>query len=506
MRDPRNAIARPTAGWRDAIVVLAGCLGLMAAIHYATVASILQSWSRDPLAHGYFVLPATACLAWICRDRLRDVDPRPAFVTLVLIAGLSFVWLVGNLTQTTQLEQTSVILLFVALTWGVLGTAAARALMFPLGVLLFALPVIERVAPMLQEVTARMAVQALALSGVPAALSGNVIAIPGTRWHVSEACGGINYLTASLLVGYVYAGMVYRRWAHRLAFVAAAALTPIAGNLLRVYTTILLDYHGATGVASGMRHTLYGLLVFTVMIAVLFVTCGRWREAVVPELPGSNGPRRDGGVPPAGRRRMPFYATIAMLLIASGPASARILWKTPGSADSIRSNVPIVGGPWAPAADAFVAWTPPATGRSASARAYRAGNRVVHLHVASYGADEATGDLVSGDVTRADSRWWPTADRHRSIGWRDENLRVREIELRSAQESLLVWYWYVVSDQATGDDYRAKLLLARERFLRRPQGGDRVVVFTRIVPDADAVDALEDFVSRLSMDTSVPAE
>ena len=80
--------------------------------------------------------------------------------------------------------------------------------------------------PMLQELTARMAVQALALSGVPAALSGNVIAIPGTRWHVSEACGGINYLTASLLVGYVYAGMVYRRWAHRLAFVAAAALTP----------------------------------------------------------------------------------------------------------------------------------------------------------------------------------------------------------------------------------------------------------------------------------------
>jgi len=32
------------------------------------------------------------------------------------------------------------------------------------------------------------------------------------------------------------------------------------------------------------------------------------------------------------------------------------------------------------------------------------------------------------------------------------------------------------------------------------------VVFTRIVPDADAVDVLEDFVSRLSMDASVPAE
>ncbi|MEO7276308.1 MAG: exosortase A [Vicinamibacterales bacterium] len=489
--------ARLTPGWRETTVVLAGCLVLLVAIHYDTVIGILRSWSRDPLAHGYFVLPATAYVVWNRLDRLRSVSPRPAFATLALIAALSFGWLVGNLTHTTHLEQIPVVLLFVAVTWGLLGSAAARALMFPLGVLLFALPLGERLAPVLQDLTARLAVHLLTLTGVPAVLSGNVIAIPGTRWHVSEACGGINYVTASLLVGYLYAGSVYHQWAHRIGFVVAAALTPVAGNLRRVHTTILLDYAGATDVASGMRHNLYGLFLFTVMMVILFVTCGRWREATVPPRAEPDVPPRDRRGAPAARWRLAVYATSAVLVVASGPASARMVWASPESSESLRENAPTVGDPWRPIGGTSVAWTPPATGRSASAYAYAA-DRVVQLHVASYGADAATGDLVSDDILTADPRWWTTADRHRSITWRDRPLRVRELERRSADDLLLVWYWYAIDGHATGDDHLAKLLLARERLLRRPRGGDRMVVFTRSAPEADAAQVLQAFVAQLS--------
>jgi len=130
----------------------------------------------------------------------------------------------------------------------------------------------------------------------------------------------------------------------------------------------------------------------------------------------------------------------------------------------------------------------------------------VHLHVASYGTDAATGDLVNDELPSADPRWWAAADRHRSIAGRDGTLHVHEIELRSADDSLLVWYWYVVDGQATGNDYRAKLLLARERLLRRPQGGDRIAVFTRPSSDVDAETVLQAFVSQLSMATSTAVE
>jgi len=500
-----QAVARLTPPWRTTAVVLGGCLSVLAAIHYATVTSIVQSWSRDPLAHGYFVVPATLYLAWARRDRLRAVSPQPAFATLALIALLSFGWLVGNLTHITHLQQACVVVLFVVVTWGILGTPATRVLMFPLGVLLFALPVGERVAPMLQELTARLAVKALTLSDVPAVLSGNVISIPGTRWHVSEACGGINYVTASLLVAYLYAGTVYREWRHRVAFLFTAAVTPIAGNLLRVHTTILLDYAGATGVASGMRHSLYGLLVFTIMMVVLFVTCGRWREEPLAKTSvDPTTPPRGHGVPCYPAWRPALYAATGLLLVASGPVSARMLWAAPGGAQPVPLPPSIVTGSWRVMDHAEVAWSPPATGRSEALRTYSSSNRVVSLQVASYGGDESSGDLVSDDVVRLDPGWWAAVDRHRGVAWGDRSLRVHEVELRAGQDSLLVWYWYVIANRSTGDAYLAKLLLARERLFRRPRGGDRIVVFTPRSPDVDPATVLQEFVSHLSLSASVP--
>ena len=49
---------------------------------------------------------------------------------------------------------------------------------------------------------------------------------------MTEACGGINYFVASS-VGYLCAGAVYRQWGHRVAFLVASALMPLAANGLR---------------------------------------------------------------------------------------------------------------------------------------------------------------------------------------------------------------------------------------------------------------------------------
>src|SRR4029077_364979 len=100
----------------------------------------------------------------------------------------------------------------------------------------------------------------------------------GGRWQVAEACSGINYFMASIALGFLYAGTAYRYAVHRAGFFLASGLVPLAGNGLRVYTTILIASLGGTGIASGMEHYLYGWLVFAMMTCLLFATCGRWRE------------------------------------------------------------------------------------------------------------------------------------------------------------------------------------------------------------------------------------
>jgi exosortase A len=342
----REALSTPAvaSSWRNAYIVLGCCLVLMVVVHRSTVASMVRTWAEDPLAHGYFVVAAAAYLAWSRRERVESMNPRPAFMALPLLGLLSFLWLLANLTSNTQVQQVCLVIMSVALTWAVLGTAAARALAFPFGLLFFTLPFGERLAPALQVFTAHVALAMLTLSHVQAALDGVVISIADNGWRVTEACGGINYLVASLAVGYWYAGAVYRRWGHRVAFLIASAVVPLAANLFRVYTTILLDHLGATGVVAGMGHYLYGVFVFGIVMSILFITCGRWHE----EPSTADGPvfppeHKAAVVPRPSARRTLLCAAIGMLLVAIGPVSARVIGRPPGL-EGTTPSVHRVGG------------------------------------------------------------------------------------------------------------------------------------------------------------------
>jgi exosortase A len=338
-----TSTTRFAAAWRNAYIVLGCCLGLLVLLYWPTAGSVRRTWSQDPFAHAYFAVAAAGYLAWSRRARVESTNWRPAFVALPLLGLCSFVWLLGDPRRTSHLQELCLATMGVGLTWSVLGTTAMRVLIFPLGLLLFALPFGERLVPALvpalQEFTARFALKLLTLSGVQAVLDGYAISIADDRWLVSDACGGINYLTASLVVGYLYAGTVYREWRHRVAFLVASALVPLVANGLRVYATILLDYAGATTVVAGMGHYMFGLFVFGIIMSVLFIVCGRWRDepsSADDPMSVPEGRAAAGSPPSAGR--LAFCATLAMLLVAAGPVSARALRHQPALERTIRQT------------------------------------------------------------------------------------------------------------------------------------------------------------------------
>ncbi len=332
-------VSRDRSPWRGPYLVLGCCLALLPVLYRTTASSLVRAWSQDPFGHGYFVLAGAAYLAWSRREQVGSTDLRPAFGALVPVGLLSSLWLVGHVTGVGQIQQLCLIALVAAVTWAVLGAAAVEALAFPLGLLFFAVPFGGALAAALQAFTARFALAALTLSGVHPLLDGPVIVIADNRWRVTEACGGINYVTASLAVGYLYAGSVYRRWGHRLMFVVAAAVVPLAANGLRVYTTILLDHLGAARVAAGMGHYLYGLLVFGLVMGVLFITCGRWREEPVStdRPPSDLQPRTAVRSRPAGGRRV-VCAIVAVVLAGIGPGCAWAIGLASGSGTAIRDS------------------------------------------------------------------------------------------------------------------------------------------------------------------------
>jgi exosortase A len=495
-----TSTSRDRSPWPNTYFLLGCCLAVLVALYWATAASIAGRWPQDPFGHGYFVLAGAAYLAWSRRQRVESTAVRPAFGVLAVVGFLSSLWLVSNLAGITLVQQFSLVAIFAALTGAVLGPAAARALAFPLGLLFFALPVGDTFTAALQGFTARFAVAALSLSGLHPSLEGPVIVIAENRWRVTEACGGINYLVASLAVGYLYAGAVYRQWGHRVTFVAASAALPLAANGLRVYTTILLDHLGAERVVAGMGHYLYGLFVFGVVMSVLFLTCGRWREEPLSgdgREPGS----REGVavVSPGALRRIVICATLALLLAAIGPVFLWLIELPGGSDTTIRYSAPSVSLPWERANEDLLSWSPRFIAPHAEfLETYTSGGHVVKLYVARYGPNQTDARVASRNNALYDEEWRPERERRRTIAWNGQSLQVNERVLRSPQSSLLVWNWYQIDRRFTGNRYVAKLRLVVARLFRSHEGSAAFAVATEEQPGVDAEAVLRSFVGQLS--------
>ena len=161
---------------------------------------------------------------------------------------------------------------------GVVGLAMARVVAFPLAFLLFAVPAGEFLLPTLIDWTADFTVAALRLSGVPVYREANHFIIPSGAWSVVEACSGLRYLIASVMIGVIYGVVSYRSPWRRAAFIAASIVVPIIANWLRAYLIVMLGHLSDNRLAVGVDHLIYGWLFFGVVMGLLFWIGSFWSE------------------------------------------------------------------------------------------------------------------------------------------------------------------------------------------------------------------------------------
>ena len=124
------------------------------------------------------MLPATGYLVWCHRDRLRELTPSFHAAGPLLFVTLVCAWFIGERTGDLLVQQMAVVAMLPALILTVMGAATLRRLRFPLGLLVFALPVGTSIEPWLQKMTALFIVTGLDLAGVPHARDGFLITSP----------------------------------------------------------------------------------------------------------------------------------------------------------------------------------------------------------------------------------------------------------------------------------------------------------------------------------------
>lgn len=486
------AIERTVAAtWARPAAVLLGLWVLLAVLYADTIASLAAIWSSsETYAHGYVVPAISLWLVWRIRHRILAMMPKASPLALVLLAGAALLWLAGDMVAVNVVTHIAFITLVILTVPAALGWAVARAMTFPLLFLYFAAPVGDFMLPWLMERTADFTVLALRLSGIPVYREGLQFVIPSGNWSVVEACSGIRYLIASLMVGCLFAYLSYRSARKRWLFMLVALLVPLLANWVRAYLIVMIGHLSGNELATGVDHLIYGWLFFGVVILAMLFIGARWADPAEPEQAVSVAP---GAAPiAAGRRALWWTATAAVLVLVAPQLVLRGLQASVNPAQPVVTNMAATA-PWQARPQHGSAWVPAFVNPSAeAARSFRdAGGHVVDLSISYYRQQSRDRKLVSSSnvlVTSNDERWAQVQGGSHSVTLRGQplvvqtaTLRDRSAGLTSGGQRLRVWRFYWVGDAFTASDVRAKLQGALQ--LLQGQGDDAAIVVLSTVLD-----------------------
>jgi exosortase A len=223
----------------------------------------------DIFNHCLFVLPGVLYLVYLKREELNLADLKPNYFVLVLCIGSLILYAIG-LAGDLQLFMHVATFTFLPLSiWAFIGNRLAYKILFPLVFILFCIPIGEELIPALQEVTTDLAMIMLGWSGIPVYRSGLYIEIPQGQFLVAEACSGISFFIASIVIGSLYAYLNMQSSKRRIIFMCISIIFPIIANAIRVFGIIITGYLTNMEHAVGADHLIYGWIFFSLVIVCL---------------------------------------------------------------------------------------------------------------------------------------------------------------------------------------------------------------------------------------------
>lgn len=502
--------ATPTldSTWRRALPMLALLWALILVLYREPAIQMVGVWWRsNTFAHAFLVLPISLWLAWRMRDHLALLTPQPEPRVLAALFGVAAVWLLADLTMVNSAAQFALVGLLVLAVPAVLGLSVARALMFPLLFMFFAVPFGEFMLQPMMEWTADFVVLGLQLTGIPVYREGLQFVIPTGSWSVIDECSGVRYLIASFMVGSLFAYLNYQSHLRRTVFMAVSLIVPIVANWLRAYLIVMMGHLSGNKLAVGFDHLLYGWVFFGVVIFIMFTIGMRWSEPEVAPAAAPAGSSAAGPVVPGSRFLWVTTAAAAIVLL---PHLVSLqLDRLDRAAAEPALQLPADWGPdWVASSDPMAAgWKASFPGASLEARrVYTGKHGQVGVLVAYFRSQTTDRKLVSSlnGVVQLNDRIWNRVDNGRqavAVGGDALTFTTHDImgpqlpDLRRRQR-LLAWQTYWVDGRFINSDARTKVAGAVSRLQGRGDDGAVVVLFA----EGESVEA-----SRASLERFVGA-
>jgi exosortase len=251
-------------------------LSMLVLIMYLSVlSSLARQWWNDPnYGHGFFVPVFAGYVLWSGRDRWR-LPFRPNNFGLAIMLFAIGLRVLGTLGAELFIARLSLVILISGIVLFLAGSHMLRSIAFPVGYLLFMIPlpaiVYYQLTMPLQLWASRLGASGLVAIGIHTMREGNLLILPNCTLNVVEACSGIRSLLSLLAAVVAYGYLAEPSTWKRSVLAVASIPIAIATNGLRLVATGALSYYYGPSVDSGVVHLALGLGFFALAFLSILV-------------------------------------------------------------------------------------------------------------------------------------------------------------------------------------------------------------------------------------------
>jgi len=473
-----------TRNWPPHFLAVVFTVALSVGVFFPTWASLVEIWRHsETYTHGFIIAPISLWLVCTQKNHWFRLTPNVSYLGLLPVIVGGFFWLAASLSHVLAAEQFATIIMLLGGVWVVLGNTVTHALVFPLCFLLFMVPVGEDLIPPLIEFTATFTVALLRLTGLPVYREGNFFTLTSGSWSVVEACSGINYLIASITLGFVYAYLNYSSYWKRGVFLLISVIVPIIANGFRAYLIVMIGHLSNMTLAVGVDHLIYGGIFFGLVILLLFYLGSFWRDPPYTPIVGfqtKQAPRH---------KQQVLYPAIASLSICFMAWPVSLEWLStlqpenripaefmPQNFQNWHKieNLQQPNGSWQPHFDTAV---------DQRTEFYRNEQETVGIHIAGFGKEQQGRELVNSQNTLINPRQaneWRVIDHSIVAATLPQHLKKSVISGNDRQ--IIAYEWYQIGNKTSINPYQAKLMQLLKRVAADERPELKIVVWQE-VPD-----------------------
>ncbi len=240
-----------------------------------TIAWLFDRWTMGVWHNGHSILIAAAVIYLIWKE-LKKNQQLPKSATpwgfAILIPAL-FIHMLDTGIHTQLLSAIALFLSLPGLSLLFLGVERTKAILFPLCMLLFTLPIplafTESIHLLLRHIAADSVGWLLKFFGIPNFTTGTLIEIPNGALQVADACSGFSTLYATITIAILTAYLCPNIFRRVLVLIIAIPLA-IAVNIVRVFALTLLVHWIGLDVLATSAHEISGLLTFMIALPIIF--------------------------------------------------------------------------------------------------------------------------------------------------------------------------------------------------------------------------------------------